>query len=45
MLTFHPRNLGVLAVAFCFGIVTSVGSGLSPAWKAANEQPVDALRS
>jgi putative ABC transport system permease protein len=45
MLTFHPRNLGVLVIAFIFGIVTSIGSGLYPAWKAANEQPVEALRS
>ncbi|SFL46836.1 putative ABC transport system permease protein [Halogranum rubrum] len=45
MLTFHPRNLGVLVIAFVFGIVTSIGSGLYPAWKAANEQPVEALRS
>lgn len=45
MATFGLRNLGFLAVAFAFGVGTSVLSGLYPAWKAANEQPVDALRN
>jgi putative ABC transport system permease protein len=43
--TFRPINLGYVALAFAFALVTSVLSGLYPAWKAANEQPVDALRS
>ncbi len=30
--------------AFAFGVLISVVSGLYPAWKAANERPVDALR-
>ncbi|MFB6108897.1 MAG: ABC transporter permease [Haloplanus sp.] len=44
METFAAVNLLYLAVAFGFGLVTSVLSGLYPAWKAANERPVDALR-
>jgi putative ABC transport system permease protein len=43
--TFRPINVGYVALAFGFALVTSVLSGLYPAWKAANEQPVDALRS
>ncbi|SFK76500.1 putative ABC transport system permease protein [Halogranum rubrum] len=30
--------------AFAFGVVVSLASGLYPAWKAANERPVDAIR-
>lgn len=41
---FTVSNLGYIVAAFGFGIVTSVVSGLYPAYKAANEHPVDALR-
>jgi len=37
-------NAGYVLVALFFGVATSVISGLYPAYKAANEQPVDALR-
>ena len=36
--------LAFFLLAVGFGLVTSVLSGLYPAWKAANERPVDALR-
>lgn len=39
-----PRNLAFLGLAFAFGVATSVLSGLYPAWKAARERPVEALR-
>ncbi|WP_101294284.1 ABC transporter permease [Halegenticoccus soli] len=39
-----PRNGGYLLVAFGFGVLVSLLGGLYPAWKAANERPVDALR-
>lgn len=45
MATFQLRNLLFLTVAFGFGVATSVLSGLYPAWKAANERPVEALRN
>ena len=40
-----PTNGVYLAAAFAFGVLISVVSGLYPAWKAANERPVEALRS
>ncbi|SFR45171.1 ABC transporter permease [Halogeometricum limi] len=43
-LTFAPANLLYIGLAVVFGIVTSVLSGLYPAWKAATERPVEALR-
>jgi putative ABC transport system permease protein len=39
-----PSNGGYLALAFAFGVGIALLSGLYPAWKAANEHPVDALR-
>jgi putative ABC transport system permease protein len=44
LLTFAPTNLLYILLALAFGLVTSVLSGLYPAWKAANEAPVEALR-
>ena len=40
-----PSNAAYLVLAFVIGVAISVVSGLYPAWKAANERPVDALRS
>lgn len=42
--TFTATNALYVLLAVGFGLVTSVLSGLYPAWKAANERPVDALR-
>jgi len=39
-----PSNGFYLLLAFAFGVVVALLSGLYPAWKAANEHPVDALR-
>ncbi len=44
MATFQMRNLLFLLLAFAFALGTSLVSGLYPAWKAANERPVEALR-
>ncbi len=41
----HPTNGLYLLLAFAIGVGISVISGLYPAWAAANERPVDALRS
>ncbi|KTG18807.1 ABC transporter permease [Haloferax profundi] len=42
--TFQPVNFLYILLAVGFGIGTSILSGLYPAWKAANERPVEALR-
>jgi putative ABC transport system permease protein len=39
-----PSNGFFLVLAFAFGVVVALASGIYPAWKAANEHPVDALR-
>ncbi|KAB1191219.1 MULTISPECIES: ABC transporter permease [Haloferax] len=38
------RTAGYLVFAVVFGVVISLASGLYPAWQAANERPVQALR-
>ncbi|WP_157533072.1 ABC transporter permease, partial [Haloferax profundi] len=38
------RTGGYLVFAVLFGVVISLASGLYPAWRAANERPVEALR-
>ncbi|MGM0606478.1 MAG: ABC transporter permease [Halobacteriota archaeon] len=43
-IVLDPTNALYLLGAFAFGILISVVSGLYPAWQAANERPVDALR-
>jgi len=45
LLAFRPSNFLYVGLAFAFGVGTSLLSGLYPAWKAANERPVEALRS
>ena len=42
---FAPEKLFYILIAFAFAVVASILSGLYPAWKAASEEPVDALRS
>lgn len=39
-----PGNAGIVVGGFGFGVLVSVVSGLYPAWRAASERPVDALR-
>jgi putative ABC transport system permease protein len=40
-----PENVQFVVLGIAFGIVTSILSGLYPAWKAASQNPVEALRS
>ncbi|MFW6437031.1 MAG: ABC transporter permease [Halococcoides sp.] len=43
-LAFSAQSAVQIAIGAAFGVVASAVSGLYPAWKAANEHPVDALR-
>ena len=45
MLVFRWASARYLVVGFGFGAFASVLSGIYPAWKAANERPVEAIRS
>ncbi|UVE52505.1 ABC transporter permease (plasmid) [Haloferax larsenii] len=38
------RTAGYLVFAVAFGVTVSLASGLYPAWRAANQRPVEALR-
>jgi putative ABC transport system permease protein len=39
-----PRNAGYVVGGFAFGVIVALASGLYPAWRAAGERPVEALR-
>lgn len=43
-LAFTGDALLYLVGAAAFGVLTSLLAGACPAWRAANERPVDALR-
>lgn len=43
-LAFTPTAAGYLLAAFGFGVGVSLLAGAYPAWRAANERPVEALR-
>jgi putative ABC transport system permease protein len=43
-LAFSPTAVGYLSGAFAFGVAVSLLAGAYPAWRAANERPVEALR-
>ena len=44
-LALDPTNGYYLLLALVFGVGVGIVSGAYPAWKAANERPVEALRS
>lgn len=44
-MAFDQLGLSYVVAAFGFGVLTSVLSGLYPAWKAASARPVESLRS
>ena len=44
MIVFEWESARYLVYGFLFAIGASVMSGLYPAWKAANDRPVEALR-
>ena len=44
-LVIDPTNGYYLLLALVFGVGVGIVSGAYPAWKAANERPVEALRS
>ena len=41
---FTPGAVGYMLAAFGFGVGVSIVAGVYPAWRAANERPVEALR-
>jgi putative ABC transport system permease protein len=41
---FNPASLLYIVFGMAFGVITSVASGLYPAWKAAQLNPIQALR-
>ncbi|HUU74516.1 MAG TPA: ABC transporter permease [Methanoregulaceae archaeon] len=41
---FYPSSLVFIVYGVAFGIITSLLSGLYPAWKASNLNPIEALR-
>jgi putative ABC transport system permease protein len=44
LFAFSTTALAYLGAAFAFGVTVSLVAGAYPAWRAANERPVDALR-
>lgn len=44
MITFQSVNMEYVVLGFAFGVTACILSGIYPAWKAAEQHPVDALR-